>query len=1440
MKTDNGALEFESTLDNSKLDAAVEQSAKKIQGFVDTTQKAGAKVDEMFDVTSENVRIQKKVIADLEKQYAQLTKEIGKLAPGKAQNELARQAAQVKSELESEKDALVQLEGAMDQNAQSTQSLRQRKRELVDELAKMEMAGQRGTEAYESMRNELAILTDQMGDTNAQAKVLASDTAVFDGMISGLNGLVGGFTAAQGAIGLFAGENENLQKIMTKVQSLMAITLGLQQLSATLDKDSSFRMVTMNKLKEIWNSLTGKSVVAQTAETVAEKANSTAKETNAAATVGATAAQTAETAAAGAGTVANWSLAAAFRAVGTAIKSIPVFGWVIAGISAIVAAVTLFSSSEDENTDAIKKNKKALEDQEDQMSASDRVMKAVGESTQDEKAKIETLTKIIHDNTLANSTRQKAINQLKAIIPGYNALLNSEGKITRENTKAVEDYIDALDRMAMAKAVQSELEKLSQKGLQQRLAQTRAKKTMDSNDWVNREDRQRQSDYRNPNVQRSDATRTVTPAAQKEDADARTARSTYQSASKNLKAATDELKKIKQQKDELYDIIKDDNLADAFVEEPSGTPITKASGKTGSTGSTGKNSPQVKTFKEKLDAIKALYDQYNKWRNSSDAQVREAAQTEFKDLTSQGATYLEYLQKQRAKLESAGNQTADVKSKLKDLNDAIASATKETVLQQFTDSLKDQLNAADTIMDRLDIIAKKRQELTGDGSELDNSESKTLDDAEEQEKAKLKDSQDKLLEQYQSYNDKRIQMAKEFNNNMRMLEAARDSATNDADVKKIQAAIDNYGAQMAKVFKTTGDEDYDAMLQQYTSYEEKRTAIHEEYEEKRRIANLHGNKDLVEQLNKEEQTALTKNSFDALKANPDYIKAFDDLKAVSDTTLQSLLKRFDEVKDAAARDLDPSDLKEFMSTIQSIVDEMNSRDPFGGLISAYKDLKASAAEVTAAEKKVQKAATESGKESDEYKNAVKELNAAQDKHIKKVKDVRNAEKTLKNQVDELCNALGDVGDQIGGEAGDIINLIADIGQFVMSTIDSFKTVTQATAQAMSTMEKASVILTVISAALQIANKISKLFGDGGEADYQRASEVYKEYISVLDDVIDKQKELMETLSGEDAKQAYKTALQLMQDQADAARTLGMQYLNAGGKSGFLGIGSSASHGVKQRKNISSEGWQQLEALYQQGVISLEEYTNIATGRMTGLFQLSAEQIQSLYENAPVFWANLDEDTRDYLKQIMTCKDSTEDLADAMKESLTGISFDSLEEDFLDTLSDMDAGAKELAENMSEYMRKAMIQQMFKAQYKSQLQKWYDMWAEVMDPEGEGGSTITDDEQKALDTLRDSIINGASAAAQKINQQFDTTDATESDTMSGSIQSVTEETAGKIEGQMQAIRINQMEMIENMRQVLQYLAVISSNSGYLVNLRKIDDIINRLDNSSDTRRGQGIA
>ena len=262
MNIKGGSLQFDIIANNGQIYSALKETERRTAGFSKTTVEGRKILDAMFDATTENIRTQKQVIRDLENEYNKLDKEIKKLSPGKAQTEVALQAKQVKQELDAEREALLQLEGAVTKNNQAQTKLSTQLRDITNQLAEMEAAGLRGSEAYNKLQQEAGRLTDALGDARQQAKVLAHDNAGLQGIISAVSGVAGAFSAAQGAIGLFAGENENLQKIMVKVQSLMAITIGLQQVANTLNKDSYFRIVTLTKAKNLFTTATTRSSAA--------------------------------------------------------------------------------------------------------------------------------------------------------------------------------------------------------------------------------------------------------------------------------------------------------------------------------------------------------------------------------------------------------------------------------------------------------------------------------------------------------------------------------------------------------------------------------------------------------------------------------------------------------------------------------------------------------------------------------------------------------------------------------------------------------------------------------------------------------------------------------------------------------------------------------------------------------------------------------------------------------------------------------------------------------------------------------------------------------------------------------------------------------------------------------------------------------------------------
>lgn len=200
---------------------------------------------------TDKIREQKEVIGQIESDIKSLEKAYQGAAPGKAKVTALDELNAAKKALEEEKGALAGLQAEQEKTREGSKRLSMQLRELQDSMARLRLEGKQDTEEYRKMAQQAALLSDTLADLNTQTKILSNDDANLQGFMSGVSGLAGLFTTATGALSLFASENENLAKIQTRVQSVMATTMGLQQVFNTLNKDSAFRLVTVVKMKNL-------------------------------------------------------------------------------------------------------------------------------------------------------------------------------------------------------------------------------------------------------------------------------------------------------------------------------------------------------------------------------------------------------------------------------------------------------------------------------------------------------------------------------------------------------------------------------------------------------------------------------------------------------------------------------------------------------------------------------------------------------------------------------------------------------------------------------------------------------------------------------------------------------------------------------------------------------------------------------------------------------------------------------------------------------------------------------------------------------------------------------------------------------------------------------------------------------------------------------------
>lgn len=675
-------------------------------------------------------------------------------------------------------------------------------------------------------------------------------------------------------------------------------------------------------------------------------------------------------------------------------------------------------------------------------------------------------------------------------------------------------------------------------------------------------------------------------------------------------------------------------------------------------------------------------------------------------------------------------------------------------------------------------------------------------------------------------------------------------------VKKQFAAFDKAANEKKETtdLKYNRGDDLADLLNEYQDYTDKRISIERKFnediatlQEQRKQAVKNGDTEQVEQIDRSIAQA-TKNKgmelmgldYDKLKESPEYVRAFENLKETSSETLNSLLTQLENAKQTAAQVLSPDQLREYTSTIQSIMDELDSRNPFQSLSDKKKELAEAEEELANAQRELENAKQtaeavkggakiENGVKSskfnaktgkiestkaylseaqalDKVKKKTENYNAAKDNVVKKNNRVKKSEKEVRAQISELADTIDELGKSIGGPAGEIISLIGNIGAFTMTAMSGVEAAADTSANAISTVEKASVILAIISAAMQVAMKIFDMFGkDDTTEKYEKAKETYESYINILDRVIEKQLELAETLTGDTANAVYEAAIANIKKQSENAKVLGKQYLNSGAS------GKSHSKGYDEVDDMSGEGWKQAAETLG---MSEKEFKKKMGGRMTGLFDLTDEQLLKLQSDAGIFWSQLDSDTQKYADQIANGVGKVAEVLEQQIADTTLIDYDSLRSDFQDLLSDMDADSADFADNFEDYMRNAILNSMLKDEFMDRLTAWREKLYNAMD------DGVTEDEYNALKAEGQQIADEMKARRDAMSDIYKwDKDDDEREASKKGFASMSQDSADKLDGSFAVMTSHTYSINEEVKSINSGTEKIAEKLSYLINMDK---------------------
>lgn len=140
-------------------------------------------------------------------------------------------------------------------------------------MAQLALAGKANSAEYLELSNRSGELQNNITAINQSVKQLGSNTVALDTGIAAVEGLAGAFATGQGVVALFGQENGNLEKVIVKITSAMAILQGVQSLSNSLTKLSALASVFLSSARQGEAAATASATAATAGNTVAVATN---------------------------------------------------------------------------------------------------------------------------------------------------------------------------------------------------------------------------------------------------------------------------------------------------------------------------------------------------------------------------------------------------------------------------------------------------------------------------------------------------------------------------------------------------------------------------------------------------------------------------------------------------------------------------------------------------------------------------------------------------------------------------------------------------------------------------------------------------------------------------------------------------------------------------------------------------------------------------------------------------------------------------------------------------------------------------------------------------------------------------------------------------------------------------------------------------------------
>ena len=600
------------------------------------------------------------------------------------------------------------------------------------------------------------------------------------------------------------------------------------------------------------------------------------------------------------------------------------------------------------------------------------------------------------------------------------------------------------------------------------------------------------------------------------------------------------------------------------------------------------------------------------------------------------------------------------------------------------------------------------------------------------------------------------------------------------------------------------------VLKKYQVFSEQRKDIERKYDEDIKALEsqrIKENSDVIDraiaQVRRKKSEALSSASVEEFKSKTDFAGIFGNLDTASKDAVFKLRDQLKEFIDQSAGSLSSDDSKNVLDAYQKLDMKAAELDSFTALREALTEYKNAVQEVDKAQSDL--ADVQAGKaviaamQYDKATNKMVTVLLTQKQAEDRLAAAQNRRADVIKKINTSVNKMGKIGGDVVESGDHIVNMLSDLGIQIPSSISGVLTGLGQVTSSLASIDitKPFSMITGITGVIGgLGKTIGSFFGIKKKDVSKETIEEYEALMSVTNNLISKQKELLQSLSGSEAVAEYNKAVKLVEDQIAASKKLGKQ------KADSYKDGEKHTYGYRTWEKVM-EFDERLQA---------EGYNFSEDKHMYGLFELGIGGLTLLFEKIPELEAAMGDGIKPFVDDILRLEEELVNLKKMNKEALAGISFDSAREELKSLLLDTDATMEDVAKKFEDYMRNSLVNIAVGKSVKDDLEKWYEKFAGAFDDDelSERERKELEQEylglyQKTLDK-RDALFDIAGIDDEEIPSVTNQGEAT------SNFEAMSQDTGAELNGRFTALQISGENILSQTGAQTELIGLLNTNVG----------------------------